>query len=453
MNTFRFCFAILLSIFLTSILLSGKLGLLVIFVLLFSLPLLIRLFSSSTETIIISMIFVVFFIPFTYFPFLNILNAINPLTALGLLLAIKAFYMKFVCREIIFSKLETVDRLYFALIISAGISTSFAISKLGAINWLHYSFISGFLVYKTISSFNVEKVIKIIKSLFLAATLCASYGIVEFILFRHSLIFPEIRVGSGRLTSLLGHPLVNGLIFASTLPLGFVLFVKHQRKSYLFAISILFLAIILTFARGSWIALLLGLLVLFIQLSLRLKVKLGLFLIAVSVFIIFPLKQEVRTRITKPEYATFSSWNIRLKSIPIAFEIVNRNPLFGGGPFNSSRYKDQYADAIELRKTSFENSYLGLLVDLGYVGFSLIMLIIFNVLCQSFRLLCTEKNNYLWLYLMASFSSFTIFLLNMATFNFDNHRLFHFFFWLFLSLNLALIKTIKKSVLNDECRD
>ena len=443
-NFFKFLFLVILCYVVASVFVSGTVGLIFIFVLLCLAPLLLKVFSLSLTSLIICMLFSAFFIPFNYFYFLNILNVFNPITLLGLVLALKLFQRKFILKQNMFSKPDLLDYLYFLFIICAFISTFSAISKLGALNWIFYSYITGFLVYKVISSFGQQDILKVIKTIIIFASICAIYGIIEFLLFRRSLIFPEIRVGSGRLTSLLGHPLFNGIIFASMLPLSIVSFLQTQKKTYLFSSFILFFAVVLTFSRGSWLALLFGIIVLLCLIRLKFKVKLAMIfsVLVLLVGLISPLRGKLQQRILQPEYKTFSSWNIRLKSIPIAFQIVKNYPFFGGGPFNAARYKDRFAAEPELRMTSFENSYLGLLVDLGYIGLGIILLIIISTLVRSFFTLWRRKKHTYYLYLVGVFCSSIIFLLNMATFNFDSHRLFHFFLWLFLSLNVAFIRLL-----------
>ena len=290
---------IFLSYVLGAVFVSSTIGQIFVLVILFFSLLLVKTFSSSYDSIITIILIAVFFIPFSYFPFLNIFNVLNPVVLLGIVLASKVFYEKFIIKKQVLFQSDPIDYLYLAFIISALISTLFAISKLGALNWVFYSYITGFLIYKVLTNLKTEQIVKIVKLIVIIATLCSFYGIVEFLLFRRSLFLPEIRVGTGRLTSCLGHPLLNGIIYTSIWPLSYICYLQTKKRIYILTSFILIVAILLTFSRGSWLAGLIGLFFLFSFLNFRYKLRsLLAFLILGLIFsVISPLRQEVRDRI------------------------------------------------------------------------------------------------------------------------------------------------------------
>lgn len=382
------------------------------------------------------MLFVLFFIPFERVKFLNIFNVINPLTILAAVLCFKILHEKFIQHKKSFN-LTSIDYLYFMFIFSALISTLSAISILGSLNWIIYSITTGYVVYKIITNLNPDSIIKVLKYLILLSSVCALYGFIEYFIIKKNIIYGFSGYNS-RFVSLLGHPLYNGLVYSTILPISMASYFETKRKRFIFSSIILLFATILTFSRGSWLAFICGLITMIILChnKIRLKLILIILFLLLTLGSIVPLRQAVLNRINKNESEKFSSFNARKKSIPIAFEIVKDKPIFGGGPFNSTRYKDLYATNLILRKCAFENSYLAHLVDLGFVGFALLMLIYFLVLKKS---LFTKwnKNEYAT-YRIATLSSLIILLINMATFNFDGSRTFHFITWFYIGLNVAL---------------
>jgi O-antigen ligase len=135
----------------------------------------------------------------------------------------------------------------------------------------------------------------------------------------------------------------------------------------------------------------------------------------------------------------YSSFNVRRQSFPIAYSIFRDKPFFGGGPFNSFRHKEDYTVDPIFKATSFENSYLDFLVDLGFVGMGILILLVLSVLKPVFFDLF--KDGPLRIYKVASLTSLVIMLINMATFNFDSYRLFHFIVWFVIGINLFFSKS------------
>ncbi len=197
-------------------------------------------------------------------------------------------------------------------------------------------------------------------------------------------------------------------------------------------------AIILTQARGTWVALAIGLAFVLLLAPIKLKFRLIIIILTISTtIIVVPLfRNAITSRIHEYEGQDYSSWNIRLKSIPVALDIIKDKPFFGGGPFNAIRYKDKYASDMPLRKTSFENSYLGWLIDLGLVGCSLLYCIFFIVLYRVLYSIMQKPNTNHTLYFV-TWSLITMFL-NIATFNFDSYRISSFVLWFFMGTAVSL---------------
>lgn len=382
------------------------------------------------------MLIVVFFIPFQFYNFLNLYNVANPLIMLGLVLAVKSFLSVSMKKEVGDFRITSIDKIYFLFLISVSISTLSAISVLGSLNWIFYSVVIGYFVYRAILCLQPQEVQSLMKFVVAISLLAALYGMGEYAA-RYSLIYGTSI--QDRLTSLLGHPLVNGLIFASILPISLILFYETREKRYIASSLILLLAVLLTFSRGSWLSLLIGMTVMFLLMRLKFRIIILYSLLAMSLVIglIPDLRQAILNRFYQRESAYDSSFNIRLQGIPVAFSIIKDKPFFGGGPFNASRIKEVYTGDVNLKGTSFENGYLGLWVDLGFVGMGILVLLFMDI--GKNVLLSLRKANRLRTYKIAALTSILIVLFNTATFNFDNFRLFHFIVWFYVGLNMALV--------------
>lgn len=383
------------------------------------------------------MLAVVFFIPFQYYDFLNLYKLINPLVVLGVFLGIKLFLRLVIEGKSGGYQVTAVDKFYFILLLSALVSSFFAISILGSLNWLFYSVTTGYFVYRAMLVLDLQGLKSILRFTVFAASLSALWGIGEYFT-GYSLIYG--RLIQGRLTSLFGHPLLSGLIFATVIPLSLSLYTAKREKVFLLTSAILFLAVVLTLARGSWLALAGGLLVMFSLLRFKLKIRL-LFMLAIvvgSLLLIPQSNESVMRRLNESESARYSSFNVRKQAFPVAFGIIKDKPFFGSGPFNAGRYKEKYTFDYNLKGLSFENTYLDFLVELGIVGVIVLFFLGLSIARQVvFGMRGGQETD---IYRSGAVAGLVILLINMAAFNFDFYRLFHFVTWFFIALNIAFSK-------------
>ncbi len=375
------------------------------------------------------------FSPFQYYDLLKVLKAINPLSIFGIILGIGIFSRIARKRDPGDLRITAIDKLYAVFFLSAFISSLYAISVLGSLNWLFYSVVTGYIVYRAILTLDFQELKGVLRFLVPIASLSALYGIGEYII-GYSLIYGHSI--PGRVTSLIGHPVVNGLVFGTVVPFGIAIYMETGKKIFIAATAFIFSAVILTFARGSWLALSVGLLVMLFCFRSRSKLKLFVTVIALAALLgaIPAVNQAIVKRLNESEIDRYSSFNIRRESFPISFSIVKDKPFFGGGPFNSIRNKEIYTIDSTLKKASLENSYLDFLVDVGLVGVGLLILLILTVLKTA--IFSYSKDGGIKTYKVAAFASCVILLVNMATFNFDSYRIFHFVAWFYIGLNIVL---------------
>ncbi len=105
------------------------------------------------------------FLPIHYIPEINIFNAINPLTFLGIVLLVKIFFDKVMNNTGPWThEIKKIDKAYLLFIISALISTFSAISVLGALNWIFYSIVIGYIPFKVLTYLETKELIKTIRT-------------------------------------------------------------------------------------------------------------------------------------------------------------------------------------------------------------------------------------------------------------------------------------------------
>jgi hypothetical protein len=420
------------------------------------LPSMLYLLRLSFATVLKAIIFVIFFIPFQFFDFLNYQEIGNPFIFLGVVLFAKMLqdHVSGVRKDRI--SVPAVDVLYLAFLVSAAISTWGVISLLGALNWIFYSIMTGYLAYRAVLTLTSEETKSVLKFLVLSAAVEAAYGIVEFVHGTSFFLAPQMEgmAGTtGRLTSLLGHPLDNGLIFVSVIPFSLALFMETGQKRYLYALGVLLAGLILTLARGSWLALAIGVLAMVSLLALRGRMKSALALtVALGILAAVPgVSSVVVKRFETSEEGPHSSWGARREAIPVALSIVHDYPLFGVGPFNDQYYRVAYTSDVRAEQWSFEDSYLALWVDFGYIGVSLLLLL--GLTFMRIGLFSPWRQGPLEIYRVAAVTAFISLTVNMATFNFNDNRLSHFIIWFFGGLVVVWSKAVGLTQSSETPRD
>jgi O-antigen ligase len=410
------------------------------------LPLILYFLRLSFATVLKAIIFVVFFVPFQFFDFLNYQAIGNPFIFLGVVLFAKMLWDRVTGVRKDRISVPAVDALYLAFLLSAAVSTWGVISLLGALNWIVYSIVTGYLAYRAVLTLTPEETRSVLKFLVLSAAAEAAYGIVEFVHGTSFFLAPQMEqmaVPTGRLTSLLGHPLDNGLIFVSVIPFSLALFMETRQKRYLYALGVLLAGLILTLARGSWLALAIGVLAMLTLLALRGRMKSVLALtVAIGILAAVPgVSSVVAKRFDTSEEGRHSSWGARREAIPVALSIVHDYPLFGVGPFNEQYYRVAYTSDVRAEQWSFEDSYLALWVDFGYVGAGLLLLL--GLTFMRIGLFSPWRQGPLEIYRVAAVTAFISLTVNMATFDFNDNRLFHFVIWFFAGMVVVWSKGVR----------
>lgn len=169
-----------------------------------------------------------------------------------------------------------------------------------------------------------------------------------------------------------GHPLYAGLFFSLAAAIGISLWLKSGKRSPLMLGVVAFVGAVSTVSRGSLFALAaaIAFAALATTLSRRRSVNrdVRLLLLAVGGFAAAALTLNstlVNDRASSEEASTSSGARSDLSSI--ALELSQGSSIFGTGPGTSSAVASEYTRLV------IENSWLQLLVSLGFVGLTLVV--------------------------------------------------------------------------------
>jgi hypothetical protein len=229
------------------------------------------------------------------------------------------------------------------------------------------------------------------RALFLnIATILGVYALLEGFILHHNILFGPIfehtswwatqrLSASYRVTTLLGHPLVNGLIFATASVLSASDLARRSRRT-LFSLArfvILIGATDAAHSRGATISLAVGVLVVIIfsrtggkgWATRRLVLVMGLFLGAAVLVYGLQARDESRGGRVSAE--------VRVAVITRASEAVHDVGAFGAGPGESEAYRR--SKRLPGWQIDLENSYAQLAVSLGVIGALLLSLLLIAV--------------------------------------------------------------------------
>ncbi|MDD5736899.1 MAG: O-antigen ligase family protein [Candidatus Omnitrophica bacterium] len=420
----RYLIAAIISLIVASLISQGG-AIIIISVMLVSAVGTIYFISKGKKIVLyLIMLFTFYFYPFHEIFYLNLYNFINPLTIAGLILL---YYIFNIDVQPAMKKHYKYIKICYILFFIVGIIGSFStISRLGALNWLFFSLITGFVVFKYLMIIDYSTLIRIIDYILIFGVIEFMFGITEY-LSGHYFIFSSL---SHRYTSLLGQPLANAFVFGILIFMTLFRYSVTKRKRYILFALMYFLAIVLTLSRGAWLSLLVIIVITILRYGVRYKYIVLAAVIAI-IFILSPLRNIVTTRIASDESGKHSSWNVRIESLKIGKDIIQEHPLVGIGLFNSKRYKNEYTYDKLYGKSSFENSMYQIIVEVGILGSIPYFLIMLYTLLVLYR-----KRGHIS-HLM--FSMLIYMLIDAATFNILNiHRQSHFIYWTVLAISLRV---------------
>lgn len=178
---------------------------------------------------------------------------------------------------------------------------------------------------------------------------------------------------AGRASSFVGNPNVFGVLSVIGLSCSLLLWLKEKKNIYIFSSLILFLAVILSFSRTAWLALVISALI-FVLIKKRkylLFAPIGLLLLLIpSVY------QRVKV-LTNPQYLNDSYLDGRIWAMINGLHVWKNHPLFGSGPGSyGGELAASYASLVYYQGIQqgyvalyfTDNQWLELLVQVGMLG-------------------------------------------------------------------------------------
>ncbi len=297
----------------------------------------------------------------------------------------------------------------FALfIISATCSTALALNSFTSgqvlialfftVRLVTYIFLC-FVVVNTIKKNEVQKWVKI---LLITGTAFAAIGLFQFMFFPNLTSLqafgwdPHVY----RLVSTTLDPNYTGLILTFFTSLAVSLYLFKKNKLYLFLAGLFVVAILLTFSRSSYLALLVAMLTIGSIKSPK------TFFIVITIFILsFIFVPQIKDRIIGA-FLVDETANARIISWHKAFAVFSKNPIFGVGydTYRFAQIKYGFVPDDDLAGghsgAGSDSSFLLVLATTGVVGFTFFTAMIVSLI---FFLKKNLKNNYLSLAVFASF--------------------------------------------------
>ncbi|MEW5800268.1 MAG: O-antigen ligase family protein [Bacteroidota bacterium] len=286
------------------------------------------------------------------------------------------------------------------------------------------------ILYAVVLSFDSRK--KTESGIKIISAAIALLSVVEIVL--------SIYFGIDRLSVFQHYMTTGGLkMIVSLLLIPFILAKETPKRDRLFFVSAvipIFLSLLLTNTRSSWLGFLAGMAILG-GLYYR-KLLGGLIGLVVLFFLFAPQNQIDRAKsIVDLEHPN----NVgRVKMWTTGIEMWKDKPIFGFGDIDLYRSYSRYrTPGIDEPAGHLHNIYIHLLVTLGIVGFAIVMFLFFKILQTQYRIFVRCRNDALPRNVsLGALSIFTGFLINgLFEWNFGDHEIMV-FIWFTVGLCIAI---------------
>ncbi|MHB1389941.1 MAG: O-antigen ligase family protein [Thermoleophilia bacterium] len=281
------------------------------------------------------------------------------------------------------------------------------------------------------------------------AAITAIYGILEYAN-QKNILFPDVLVESSvqihRIGSLPGHPVIYGGLLVQVIPFCFLMIFQSKRlPAVIFGISATIwatAALLLTYSKGSWLAMsvvVIGLIIFLMKKQLgRGLVLVGMGCLAIIILAIVFSQQIVAETVWRLPISAFrraDSWQWTLNAI-------HNNFFFGTGVRQGTMALINHGAGAWFEMAGYpppiDNFYLTLWLETGLCGFVLFMTSLVLILKETIGYLISDQHNVH--FMLAALASLAGMLLNAFTFEalFDWPNLV--MFWLVAGMVHGLIK-------------
>lgn len=259
-----------------------------------------------------------------------------------------------------------------------------------------------------------------------------------------------------RVESTFGHPILFGSALAMTIPIAFYLLNSAQRagtKAFLWgSIFIHFWSLYKTGSRGPWMALALSLIILFVfsnrgtRLKLAAVILMAGFVLGVRPGVWETLLEDYSATLDSDSYQG-GSYQYRYALYKLALHQLGRGglrALWGYGP--ESFYYLNLTDEIDGQDMAFsscDSSFAALLIETGYVGFLIVVLLLYSALIRTARAYwrLPRATGQILIPLIAALCAFTFMMTNVAIFRWGQQAVM---FWIVMALALTSPNLIVK---------
>lgn len=244
----------------------------------------------------------------------------------------------------------------------------FSINPARSLLWVVVLGVAALLPSTLTTGFRTTEALR--RTWFVIAGLLALYAIAESVTHLNplgGLYTVEQHWSVYRVTTTIGHPLLNGAFFATTACLAVFAALQGGRARWLpmLVFPLSGVAAALTGSRSALVALAaglaVGLIVSIFSRRLTARVKVGGLTLAVATVLTLPNLPTFADRLGSLEAAASASY--REAVVRLAVRLIEQQPLFGGGPGTSGRVAEQSGALLPL-----ESGVLGTLVSVGLLG-------------------------------------------------------------------------------------
>ncbi len=198
-----------------------------------------------------------------------------------------------------------------------------------------------------------------------------------------------------RAFSIIGSPNILGSLMLILIPisLSFVLAEKSivKKLCYLASTGIMLLCLVLTFSRSAWLGIAFAMLIFFLMKDNR--KYLPLIVLAAAFVILFPPVWDRISYMLSGDYIMSSIKGGRLLRWPIGLRMVAENPVFGVG-------LGQFGGAVAMNNNIpgtfyMDNYFLKTAVEMGLTGLAAFVLLIYNAVIWSYRVMRNITDKYM----------------------------------------------------------
>lgn len=292
-----------------------------------------------------------------------------------------------------------------------------------------------------------DKLNTVLYTVFLAGAIVSIIGILEFS-YKRNIIYEyffqneyyHIYLRQSRIMSTMMVPAVLGTYLMCCLTVSYYIIAITENRIYKFLVLIgsffILIAILLTFTRATWFAVLITAIFYFYNNKKILTVFIVFIFLLLGVLGLARLNPAINNRVRPDKVIDYLVHGHRLKRFPLTAKMIREHPFVGVGPNNYRIVFDKYCGADKEGDYSLkipDNMYLMILGESGIVGLGLFILFIAGLIKRYLRAI-KDKYREQRLLMLALFSILLGFLIHMLSYDLFYWTTPLFLFFMFLGM-------------------